>query len=61
MHDINNSSGSVLGYVDLDFARDLDRRRPLTCYVFTFASGVISWKVALQSATTLSTTEVEYI
>ena len=57
----NNTSGSVIGYVDSDFAGDLDRRRSLTGYVFTFASGAISWKAALQSKAVLSTTEAEYM
>ncbi|XXG58369.1 hypothetical protein AAC387_Pa04g0693 [Persea americana] len=57
----NNTSGSVIGYVDSDFVGDLDRRRSLTGYVFTFASGAISWKAALQSKAVLSTTEAEYM
>ncbi|KAJ8640321.1 hypothetical protein MRB53_017015 [Persea americana] len=57
----NNTFGSVIGYVDSDFAGDLDRRRSLTGYVFTFVSGAISWKAALQSKDVLSTTEAEYM
>ena len=33
----------------------------MTRYVFIFYSGGISWKVVLQSTTTLSTTEVEHM
>ena len=38
----NNTSGSVIGYVDSDFVGDLDRRRSLAGYIFTLASGAIS-------------------
>ncbi|KAG8488507.1 hypothetical protein CXB51_016436 [Gossypium anomalum] len=51
----------VIGYVDTDFAGDLDRRRSLTGYVFTIRGCVISWKATLQTTVALSTTEVEYM
>ncbi|KAG8496281.1 hypothetical protein CXB51_009219 [Gossypium anomalum] len=51
----------VIGYVDADFARDLDRRRSLIGYVFTIGGCTISWKATLQNTITLSTTEAEYI
>ena len=47
----------VLGYVDADYAGDLDKRRSTTGYVFTSGGGPISWRATLQSITTLSTTE----
>ncbi|MCO5572094.1 hypothetical protein L7F22_025845 [Adiantum nelumboides] len=33
---------SVVGYIDADFARDLDRRRSTSGYLYTFAGGAIS-------------------
>jgi hypothetical protein len=33
----------VCGYVDSDFAGDLDKRRLTSGYVFTLAGGSISW------------------
>ncbi|KAG8474935.1 hypothetical protein CXB51_031652 [Gossypium anomalum] len=51
----------VIGYVDVDFARDLDRRRSLTGYVFTIGGCAISWKATLQTTVTLPTTEAEYM
>ncbi|KAG8472509.1 hypothetical protein CXB51_035268 [Gossypium anomalum] len=51
----------VIGYVDANFAGDLDRRRSLTGYVFTIGSCAISWKATLQTTVTLSTTEAEYM
>ena len=35
------------GYVDADYAGDLDQRRSTTDYVFTVVEYVISWKVEL--------------
>lgn len=49
-----------MGYVDADYAGDLDRRRSLTGYLFTFNNCTINWKSQLQSVVALSTTEAEY-
>ncbi|KAG8498774.1 hypothetical protein CXB51_005214 [Gossypium anomalum] len=51
----------VIGYVDADFAGDLDRRRSLTGYVFTIGGCGISWKATLQTTVALSTTEAKYM
>jgi len=50
-----------VGYVDADFAGDLDKKRSLTGYVFTLFGCTVSWKAQLQSVVSLSTTEAEYI
>ena len=34
---------NLSGYVDSDFAGDLDKRRSTSGYVFTLAGGAISW------------------
>ena len=39
--------GGVAGYVDYDFAGNLDKRRSLTKYVFNIGGCVISWKATL--------------
>ncbi|KAH9751577.1 hypothetical protein KPL71_014347 [Citrus sinensis] len=57
----NNVTSKVIGYVDSDFAGDLDKRRSTTGFVFTMCGGAVSWKASLQSVVALSTTEVEYI
>ena len=57
----NKSSEYVCGYVDSDFAGDLDKRRSTSGYVFTLAGGAISWMSKLQNIVALSTTEAEYI
>nr|CAD1837441.1 unnamed protein product [Ananas comosus var. bracteatus] len=51
----------VIGYVDSDFAGDLDRRRSLSGYVFSIGGCAVSWKASLQPIVALSTTEAEYI
>ncbi|XP_041011256.1 secreted RxLR effector protein 161-like [Juglans microcarpa x Juglans regia] len=49
------------GFVDADYAGNVDTRKSLTGYVFTAYGGAISWKSNLQSVVALSTTEAEYI
>ena len=49
------------GYIDADYAGDLDQRRSTTGYMFTVAECAISWKVELQDTIALSTTKAEYM
>jgi len=49
------------GYVDADYAGDLDQQSSTTDYVFTVVEYIISCKAELQNTIALSTTEVEYI
>ncbi|KAH9648407.1 hypothetical protein KPL70_025572 [Citrus sinensis] len=58
---VDKNSDQVQGYVDSDFAGDLDKRRSITGYVYTLFGGAVSWKASLQSVVALSTTEAEYI
>ncbi|KAL0396474.1 UNVERIFIED_CONTAM: Retrovirus-related Pol polyprotein from transposon TNT 1-94 [Sesamum calycinum] len=51
----------VVGYLDSNYAGDLDDRRSTTRYVFTLGGGPIYWKSKVQSIVTLSTTEAEYM
>ena len=51
----------VVGYVDSDYAGDLDKSRSLTGYIFTVFECTISWKATLQPTVALSTTEAEYM
>ena len=48
----------MCGYVDSDFASDLDKRRG---YDFTLVGGSISWMSKIQATIAQSTTEVEYM
>ena len=59
--DSDKNSCQVSGFVDSDFAADLDKRRSITGYVFILNGGAVSWKASLQSVVALSTTEAEYI
>ena len=49
------------GYVDVDFASNIDSRKSTTGFVFTLDSIAISWASNLQKIVTLSTTEAEYV
>ncbi|KAH9647652.1 hypothetical protein KPL70_025267 [Citrus sinensis] len=53
-------SEGIFGFVDSDFAGDLDRRRSLAGYLYMLDGCLINWKASLQHVVALSTTEVEY-
>jgi len=58
-----NSTGKqeCIGYVDSDYAGDLDKCWFTTGYVFTLSQALVSWRSILQSTVVLSTTEAEYM
>ena len=58
---IPQGSRIVIGYVDSDYAGDLDKRRSTTGYVFILSQAQVSWRSILQSTIALSTTEAEYM
>ncbi|GJX87625.1 retrovirus-related pol polyprotein from transposon TNT 1-94 [Tanacetum coccineum] len=51
----------VKGYVDSDYAGDLDRSKSTNGYVFTLSGGTVSWVSKLHLVVAMSTTEAEYI
>ncbi|GKD16973.1 hypothetical protein Tco_1206131 [Tanacetum coccineum] len=55
------SPNRVVGYVDSDYAGDLDARKSLSLYIFSHCGSAINWYSSLQAITALSTTEAEYI
>ena len=55
------ASLKLQGYVDANFASDIDSRKSTTGFVFTLGGTAISWVSNLQKIVTLSTTEVEYV
>ena len=59
--EFGRNGDSLSGYVDSDYAGDLDKRRSLTGYVFTLGGSTVSWKATLQATVALSTTEAEYM
>lgn len=50
-----------IGFVDADYAGDIDTRRSTSGYVFTIAGGPVSWSAKRQATVALSTTEAEYM
>jgi hypothetical protein len=52
----DGSKDLVCGYVNSDFAGDLEKRRSTSEYVFTLAGGPVSWMSKLQNVVALSTT-----
>jgi hypothetical protein len=54
-------TNSVVGYVDTNYAGEVDDRRSTTGYVFTLSGGPICWKSTLQSIVAMSTTKAEYM
>ncbi|RVW38125.1 Retrovirus-related Pol polyprotein from transposon TNT 1-94 [Vitis vinifera] len=56
-----SASLKLQGYVDADFAGDIDSRKSTTGFVFTLSGTAISWTSNLQKIVTLSTTEAEYV
>ena len=52
---------SVKGYTNSDYARDLDKQRSTSSYVFMLARGAMSWRSRLQNCITQSTIEAEYV
>ena len=51
----------ITGFVDSDYAGNLEKRRSTMGYVFTCGGGPVSWRSMLQLISTLSTTEAEYM
>ena len=51
----------IHGFVDADWARDLDRTRSTSGYVFNLFGEAISWMSKRQAVVALSTTKVEYM
>eukprot|EP00253_Pinus_taeda_P030767 PITA_30767 len=51
----------IHGFVDADWAGDLDQRRSTSGYVFSLFGGVFSWMSKKQFVVALSTTEAEYM
>jgi len=54
------SEMSLLGYVDTDWAGDVNDRRSISGYTFVTAGAAISWSSKKQLSVALSSTEAEY-
>ena len=53
------ASTEAVGYMDSDYAGDLDSRKSMTGYVFRFVGGPICWKSTLQDVVSLSITKAD--
>jgi len=49
------------GYVDFDFAGDVDSQRSTTDYVFALGKRAVSWVLRLRKLVALSMIEDEYV
>ena len=57
----NSEEVGVHGFIDSNWARDIDGRRSTSGYVFRLFGGAISWMSRKQSVVSFSTIEIEYI
>lgn len=55
------SEDVLIGYVDSDYATNVDNMRSQTGYIFNLYGTAVSRKSSLQSVVALSTTEAEYM
>lgn len=51
----------LVGYVDSNYAGDVDDRKSTSRYVFMLGGGAVSWASKKQPIVTLSTTEAEFV
>lgn len=51
----------IVGYVDANYAGDLNNKRSTTGYVFTFMGEPICWRSMVESLVALSTIESEFL
>lgn len=56
----SDCSTGLKGFVDSNYAGDMDRRRSLSGYMFFLHGCLINQKASLQKVIALSTTEAEY-
>lgn len=55
------SDETINGYVDSDWAENVDSRRSCTGWIFKLAGGAVSWGCKRQKTVALSTAEAEYM
>ena len=51
----------IIGYVDSNFATNVDNRKSVTGYITTFGGMILNWSSKNQPMVTLSSTEAEYV
>ena len=55
------SQNKLSGWVDSDFASDIDTRKSMTGYLMVLNGGPISWKASRQGGVTLSSSGAEFV
>jgi hypothetical protein len=58
---VNMLSDTLWGWVDSDWAADVDSRRSHTRYLIMLNGGAVAWKSRRQDCVSLSTCEAEYV
>lgn len=61
VYNASKSKELTVGYVDADWAGDVEDRKSTTGYIFSVYGSVISWSCRKQSSVALSSTEAEYV
>ena len=70
IYNCNGDSFIIKGYIDSDYANDINERRSTTGYIFSFSNNIanniannniISWNSQLQKTVALSSCEAEYV
>ena len=59
--DGNNTTVSIIGYADADWAGDYDERKSTTGYIVMIGNCMVSWASKKQSTVSLSSAEAEYM
>ena len=57
MFERQHENTCITGFIDSDYARDLNKHQFTTGYIFTCVGGPVSWRSMLQSISALSMTE----
>ena len=58
---VHTLADTLWGWVDSDWAADVDSRRSHTGYIIMLNGGAVSWKSRRQDCVSLSTSEAEYV
>ena len=58
---VDEFADTLWGWVDSDWAADVDSRRSHTGYIIMLNGGAVSWKSRRQDCVSLSTSEAEYV